>query len=38
LTLAEVEELEQDIRMYLTLEKNEQNLDFWRVSQSAEQA
>lgn len=30
LTLPETEELHQDIQMYLTLDKNEQNLDFWR--------
>lgn len=30
LSLEETEELHQDIQMYLTLEKNEQNLDFWR--------
>lgn len=30
LTLEETEELFEDIQMYLTLEKNEQNLDFWR--------
>ncbi|CAO1613161.1 unnamed protein product [Sympodiomycopsis kandeliae] len=30
LSLGETEELHQDIQMYLTLDKNEQNLDFWR--------
>ena len=30
LDLAETEELHQDIQMYLSLEKREQNLDFWR--------
>lgn len=30
LTLEETEELYQDIQMYLTLETNDQNLDFWR--------
>lgn len=30
LNLEETEELFQDIQMYLSLEKNEQNLDFWR--------
>ncbi|PWN51453.1 hypothetical protein IE53DRAFT_378939 [Violaceomyces palustris] len=30
LTLEETEELHQDIQMYLTLEKKESNLDFWR--------
>lgn len=30
LTLEDTEELHQDIQMYLTLETNEQNLDFWR--------
>lgn len=31
LDLDETEELEDDIRMYLSLEKDEQNLDFWRA-------
>lgn len=30
LSLSETQELQQDIQMYLTLDKNEQNLDFWR--------
>lgn len=30
LDLDETEELYQDIQMYLSLEKNDQNLDFWR--------
>ncbi|KAL9939304.1 hypothetical protein V8E36_002117 [Tilletia maclaganii] len=30
LTLADTEELYHDIKMYLTLEKNEKNLDFWK--------
>ncbi len=30
LTLEETEELHQDIQMYLQLEKNDSNLDFWR--------
>lgn len=30
LTLPEVEELEQDIRMYLDLEKDERHIDFWK--------
>lgn len=30
LTLEDTEELHEDIQMYLTLDKNEQNLDFWR--------
>lgn len=30
LDLEETEELYQDIQMYLSLEKNDQNLDFWR--------
>lgn len=30
LALAETEELHQDIQMYLSLEKNDSNLDFWR--------
>ena len=30
LTLEETEELEEDINMYLSLEKSEANLDFWR--------
>uniref|UniRef100_V5EB08 Splicing factor Cactin n=2 Tax=Kalmanozyma brasiliensis (strain GHG001) TaxID=1365824 RepID=V5EB08_KALBG len=30
LTLEETEELHQDIQMYLELEKNDSNLDFWR--------
>jgi len=32
LTLQEVEELHQDIQRYLSLEKNPNNLDFWRVN------
>ena len=35
LTLEETEELHQDIQMYLTLEKEERHLDFWRVSGTA---
>lgn len=35
LNLAEIEELHHDIQMYLSLEKNESNLDFWRVSEVA---
>ncbi|CAG8528762.1 14940_t:CDS:2 [Acaulospora morrowiae] len=31
LTLQEVEELHQDIQKYLSLEKNPNNLDFWRA-------
>ncbi|CEH19441.1 Cactin [Ceraceosorus bombacis] len=31
LSLDEVEELHQDIQMYLTLEKNQQHLDFWKA-------
>ena len=31
LTLEETEELEEDINMYLSLEKSETNLDFWKV-------
>lgn len=31
LHLKETEELHEDIQMYLKLEKNEQNLDFWRA-------
>ncbi|KAH8554971.1 mid region of cactin-domain-containing protein [Umbelopsis sp. PMI_123] len=31
LTLAETEELHRDIQMYLTLEKNEESLEFWRA-------
>lgn len=32
LSPTEVEQLHQDIQMYLTLEKDEANLEFWRVS------
>ena len=31
LTIQEVEELHQDIQKYLSLEKNDAHLDFWRV-------
>ncbi|KAI9284531.1 mid region of cactin-domain-containing protein [Umbelopsis sp. AD052] len=31
LTLAETEELHRDIQMYLTLEKHEESLEFWRA-------
>ncbi|RUP50152.1 mid region of cactin-domain-containing protein [Jimgerdemannia flammicorona] len=31
LVLEEVDELHKDIQMYLTLEKNEENLEFWRA-------
>ena len=31
ISLEETEELHQDIQMYLQLEKNESNLDFWRA-------
>lgn len=32
LTLEETEELYEDIQMYISLEKDESNLEFWRVS------
>jgi hypothetical protein len=35
LTLADTEELKQDIQMYLSLEKSPTNIEFWEVSTSS---
>lgn len=35
--MEETEELEEDIKMYLSLEKSESNLAFWRVRVLADQ-